>query len=343
MNCSDLNNVTYQLGIILHPPEVVNEKFLIKLRDCFLNLAETHPVKRWMKWMSRSNPLNKQELEIQSFLSGIINSQFNLITDVKAKNKIINLLYEIPEDTLSEKLLKSYLYLMIGNIARSDNILKDIINRSPRLSWVQSDFKGSFYHKLSTDFASQLFAKISRHPADRRIFELFCLYLLNYYNDQSLLDIAGEVDTSSVESTLGLAYTESLAPSLVHYLRVARMGENNRIQALRDLKEYPLNEQSYWFWPFINIDPLVSDLMNPELLRIEKEDQLWFIYLMDNEKLADSFSKRHGKSFLPGRRPYLKSQLSNHQVFMMSLYKLIELGDINEDLVEKATFHITND
>lgn len=343
INCSDLNNEVYQLGVVLHPPELVNEKFLIKLRDCFLKLEESHPVKKWMKWMSKSKPLNKKELKIQGNLTDIINSQFNLITDFKVKNQIVKILYEIPENTLSEKVLKSYLYLMIGNIARSDNILREFIDTSPIENWKKSRVSESFYHKLSSSLMTQLFTKLSQHPADRRSFELFCLYLQNYYNDESLLTIAGNIDTSAVEAALDLNYTEVLAPSLVKFIRLSRMSENHRMRLLRNFEKVPLSEQSYWIWPFINIDPLVSEALNPELLRLEKEDELWFIYLMDNEKLADFFSKKHGKSFLPSRRPYLKSNLDNPQVFMLSLYKLIELGDINKDLVQKTTEYITHD
>jgi hypothetical protein len=83
--------------------------------------------------------------------------------------------------------------------------------------------------------------------------------------------------------------------------------------------------------------------MNPELQKLEQQDQLWFIYLMDNEKLADLFSRKSGKSFLPGRRPYLKESLNDYRTFMMSLYKLIELGDINQDLIVKTADQITHD
>jgi hypothetical protein len=69
-------------------------------------------------------------------------------------------------------------------------------------------------------------------------------------------------------------------------------------------------------------------------------DQLWFIYLLENEKLADIYSKRSGRTFLPGRRPFLKEGLLDNQSFMMSLYKLIELGDINQDLVVRTTDYL---
>src|SRR5690606_18353512 len=138
LKCDDLTNPVYQLGVLLHPPEVINENFLIKLRDCVLKLPDTHPLKKWMKWIGESrpdSPVNQQKIK---FLTEIINSQFNLITDAKVKNEIINILYEIPENTVPEQVLRAYLYIMTGNITRSDNILRDIVSTSPRKNWAKT-------------------------------------------------------------------------------------------------------------------------------------------------------------------------------------------------------------
>lgn len=291
--------------------------------------------------MSQSRTPDKEMQLIQTTLTELLNSQLNLITDSKVKSQIIEIIHEIPERSLPQKMLKSYLYLIIGNIARSDNILRSILQTSPRENWTQAETAENFYHQLATEMMLQLVKRLSKHPADRRTFELLILYFLNFYNDPVLMQIAGSVDTTEVESTLQLAYTEKLAPSLVHYLRLIKLRDSGLINSLRNLKKFPLQEQSYWVWPFIDIDPLISEVMNTELLRVEKEDQLWFIYLMDNERLADSFAKKHGKSFLPARRPYLKESLNRPQDFMMGLYKLIELGDINQELVDKTVKYIT--
>lgn len=316
---------------------------MIKLRDCVLKLPETHPVKRWMKFVAGSKPVSAKELKKKTFLLEIIGSQFNLITDAKVKNEIIKILHEIPDETVPEKLLRSYLYLMIGNITRSDNILREIIAAAPRVNWERTGLRSSMYHKMASEQAQQILSKLSRHPADRRSFELFGLYLQSFYNDESLLAMADDIDTSAVESKIGLKFIEGIAPSFVKFLRLSNKSDTNRIKSLRNLKRYPLDEQSYWEWAFFDIDPLVSDAMNPELIRLEKEDQLWFIYLMDNEKLADQFNKKSGKSFLPSRRPFLKESLNDHRAFMMSLYKLIELGDINPELVVKTAEQILHE
>jgi hypothetical protein len=339
LNCVDLNNDIYQLAVMLYPEENINEKFLIKLRDCVLKLPKDHPMNRWMKSLAAVKPLTEKDQKSSKFLEEIINSQFNLITDMKVKAEIISILDSLPFNTIPEQILRSYLYLMIGNIARSDNILKEIAGSPPRVNWEKSGKPYSLYHKIAMSNVKQIFRKLGNHPADREMFQIFCLYLQTFMNDENLLTILDDTDTSGVEKKMGLKITETLAPSFVHYLRLTNLSENQRIRVLRS-STYPLDEQSYWFWAFLDIDPLVSDSMLPELMRLEKDDQLWFVYLLDNEKLGDLLSTKNGKSFLPGRRPFLKEGLNENQSFMMSLYKLIELGDINQNLVHKTSDYL---
>jgi hypothetical protein len=343
ISCEDLSNDIHQLGIVLHPPEVINENFLIKMRNCVLKLNDSHPVKKWMKWVAQSKPLTQKQQEKQKFLVDIINSQFNLITDVKIRNRLVDIIDETPQTTLPEITLKSYLYLMVGNVTRSDNILKEFINASPRTNWERSGLHGSFYHFLAKEQFAQLIKRLSRHPADRRVFELFSLYLQSFYNDEALILIADDVNTTATEAKLDLRNIQGIAPSLVKYLRLSKLGESQRFNILRDLNRSPLDFQSHWVWPFFEINPLISEFMLPELERVEESDETWFIYLMNDEKVADLFSKKVGKSFLPGRRPYLKKNLNLPPKFMMSLYKLIELGDVNQELVIKTVDHLIHE
>ena len=343
VDCKDFNQDVYQLAVILYPPEELNEKFLIRLRDCVLKLSEGHPLKRWMKWVATSHPLNKDDQKIQTLLSEIINTKFNLITDKKTKNEIIKILHDVPDITLSEKLIRSYLYLMIGNTTRSDNILKDIINMPPKKNWQSSAREKSLYHRISSDLSRLIFEKMAKHPVDRGNFELFALYVSHFYNDPNVQGIASEVDTSEIERKINLKYVESIAPYFVQYLRLLKMSEIQQINYLRSAETFSFSEQAYWIWPFLEIGPLISESMLTELDRLEKNDELWFIYLLKNEKLADFYAKKRGKIFLPGRRKFLKSKLEEEQSFMLGLYKLIELGDINQELILKTVNYLTND
>ncbi len=337
VTCADFNTDIYQLGVLLHPPEVINEKFLIRLRDCVVKLPQAHALKRWMSWIGslQSQGTTQEERIGSPFLTEIINSQFNLITDIQVKNRIIEALSEVPDDTLPELLLRSYLYLMIGNVSRSDGILRDFIKTAPRLNWERSAFRASRYHRIARDQAQQILSKLARHPADRSIFQLLVLYLRSYYNDPGLLRLLDGIDTNEVEAKLDLRFTLAVAPELVHFRRLSLLPEMFRVRELRGPR-IPLPEQSYWVWPFIDVAPLISEALLPELKRLEAQDQLWLIYLLDDERLADLYSRTSGKSFLPGRRKFLKEGLETEASFMLCLYKLIELGDIDEALVRKT-------
>lgn len=331
------------MAIVLFPPETFNEKFLLTMRDCVLKLQEDHPVKRWLKWVAKKDPPSKKEQEINAFLTEMLNTKFNLITDVKVKNRIINILSDIPEKTIGEKILKSYLYLMIGNITKSDNILKQMVSMTPFESWKGSEADTGIYHSMAVSHMEQILAKLSKHPADRKTFELFNFYLRNYANDPILLELLSENETSQLDNKLDLRFTERLAPSLVRFLRVQGMSESRRIKQLKNNERYSLKEQAYWIWPFLDADPFISPEMLDELIRIEKEDPLWFIYLMDHEKLIDRYSKKVNKAFLFGRRHYLRSLLEDPHLSMLALYKLIEFGDIDHSIVQKTVDILTHE
>jgi len=342
INCGELSKDVYQLAIILYPAELFNEKFLIKIRDCVVKLPDGHPVKRWLKSVAKTKPPTEGEGLSQAFLSEVVNSQFNLITDARIKNRIIEIITDIDDRSMPEKILKSFLYLMIGNITRSDNILGSIIKKTPVENWKGFESKQSFYHRFAKANMDQLFNKLSKHPADRRIFQLFNMYLQSFFNEKTLIKITSEQDFSTLDGKLDLKFVEFNAPELVHFLRFNKLSENRRIARLRN-KRYTLKEQAYWYWPFLDIDPLISDELQSNLIQIEQSDELWFIYLMENEKLLDLYIKNSKKGFLTGRRKFLRETLKQKDVFMLALFKLIEFGDIDQSLVEDIVLFFSHE
>lgn len=343
INCEDLSQDITQLAVILYPPELFNEKFLIRMRDCVLKLPDKHPVKIWLKDVAEVAPLNEKEQKIRGFLVEVLNSQFNLITDLKMKAKIVGILTELPEKTVAEKLLKSYLYLIIGNITRSDNILKDFTQTRPFENWQSFETKRSLYHQLASDNINQLLMKLSLHPSDRMIYELFNQYIQNFYQDQVLLEHIADYPGKDISDKLGLKYVEKFSPAFVDHLRLDASSQIERVQKIKNTKEYPLIEQAYWHWPFLDLDPFITEELYIVLSIIEKDDPLWFIYLMDNERLSDMYFKKTKKSPLKGRRNFLRSNLNRRELFMLSLFKLIEIGDINQSLVNKTLEFLTHE
>ncbi len=297
-----------------------------------LKLPDDHPVKRWLKTVSRPDQMSAEEQKKSVFLTEILTSKFNLITDLAVKNKIIAVLIDVPENTAAEKLMKSYLYLMIGNVTRSDNILRNIMKTPPVRLWEGYSAHPSFYHRLSVENIQAMITKIANHPSDRKIWQLFSLYLEHFTNDPGLNEQLNEHEKSQLDGKLNLLSVERIAPELVQYLRMKRLDEKRLSVRLRK-KTMPMQSQPYWAWYFLQVNSVISEEFLPELASIEEKDPLWFMFLMENEKLSDFYSTKTGKAFLPGKRQILRGLLSKKESFMPALWKLIEIGDIDDNLV----------
>ena len=329
--CAKLESPTFQLGLVLYPPELINEKFLINVRNCMGKLSEDHPVKKWLKLQSSPLKPDPKQQEKIDFLSEILTSPFNLITDQKVKNKVIQILTDIPETTNLEKLLKSYLYLMIGNLTRSDRLLKSIITQPPRVFYKGYSVKASVYHKLTASNADKVLRKFSRHPADRLTFFLLTVYLKSFANRPELIELIEDLDLSNLNEKLKLSYAERIQPDLIGHIRLAKMSEKRRIKNLRS-PAYTPSMQGQWVWPFMEVSPLVSEVMVSEVKLLDQTDPLWAIYLLDDEKLADLYMNKGGVS-IARRRTFLRAHLNQSDDYMLTLFKLIEIGDINDELV----------
>lgn len=333
--CAKLESQVFQLGVILYPMDLVNEKFLISIRNCMLKLSDAHPVKKWLKSQAQAPKPNVKEQEKIDFLNEILNTQFNLITDQKAKNKVIALLAESPDSTNLEKLLKSYLYLMIGNITRSDKILKDMMTEPPRYFYQGFTLNGSIYHRMTLTHLEKVMGKFSRHPADRLTFYLFNQYIQSYLNKPDLIELVDDLDIESMGEKVKLSYTERIAPELVGFIRLNNMGEKRRMKILRQPR-YSLETQSLWVWPFMDVNPLISEAMAAQVKILDETDPVWTMYVLEDEKLADLYFKKGGMPIFR-RRSFLRKHLEVEADYMLTLYKLIEIGDINEDLIQNVS------
>jgi hypothetical protein len=338
--CQQLDNHIVQLAIVLYPVDLVNEKFLIKVRDCMVKLNEKHPVKLWLKAQSTNDKPNPAQQKQIDFLNEMLNSQFNLITDQKVKNQVIALIGEIPGETKLEEILKAYLYLMIGNITRSDNILKSLMQQSPRFFYQGFTVKPNIYEKQTLTHIEKVLRKFSRHPADRLTFYLFNQYIKSFLNKIDLLTLIDDIEATELKDKVSLAYTEKIAPELVAHIRLSKMSDERRMKNLRTT-EYSLDMQSYWVWAFLSVDPLMSETTVERLKEVDQLDPLWSIYLLENEKLADLYFNKGGEPVMR-RRKFLRQNLKNEEDFMLTLYKLIELGDIDGELINEVLHFMTN-
>lgn len=339
--CDLLKSETYQLAVILYPTELFNEKFLLAIRNCMIKLPEDHPVKRWLKHQAQPPKRIIADQKQADFLIEMLSSPFNLITDQKTKTAVIQLIGSIPGETNLEILLKSYLYLMIGNITRSDNYLKEIINQPPALFFRGYHLRPGIYSGLTEEHLEKVLSKFARHPADRLTFYLFCAYMKSFANQESLISLINEIEPDNQTSRLNLTYTQRIAPEFVKFLRLSNMGLKRRAKNLRS-KSYPQNFQAIWVWPFLELGGFNPTNGGEELKKLEATDPLWVTFLLDEEKIADQYLKLGGQS-PSAKRSLFKHHLAAEGDFMLALYKLIESGAIDAELVSQTANFMTHE
>ncbi len=306
-----------------------------------LHLEKKHPVKKWLSSLRQEKkPGPKEQAEID-FLNEVLNSPFNLITDQNLKKAVIKVINEVPNDTPYEKLLSSYLYLMIGNITKSDNILKKIINVSPRVFFSHYVAKPSYFHLLAQNHIDKIISKMANHPADRVIFYLFINYGKTYFNKQDLIKIYNDNSLKEISHKMAYSYTEAIIPELVGAIRISDMSEEKR-GPYEVTQKYSSITKREWFWPFWDYPASYNSQIMDGIFESEKSDPLWVLYLINNEAMADQYLKRGGRN-IQQRRQFLRSNLKNKKDFMLTLLKLIEIGDIDDSLVEQVSHFLTND
>jgi hypothetical protein len=262
----------------------------------------------------------------------VLNSPFNLITDLNVKKEVIKLISEIPQNTNIEKLVSSYLYLMIGNITQSDKIIKSIISENPREFFKFKNEKNSIFHKQGSLYIDRILEKLRKHPADRLTFGLFIEYLKSYSNSPSLLSLVESNEVDGIQNRIFLKYSEQMAPDFLSYLKLKNERQDT-FQNLIKKKKYNFNFFAYWLVPFSDLDIPFNLEYVQDLKKMSHDDLLWFNLLISDEKTADFYIKNSGGG-LEKNRTELRSQLNNESDFMLILFRLIQLGDIDKTIVD---------
>jgi len=339
--CSSLSSVVGQIAIILYPLELLNEKLMIKVRDCMIHLKVDHPVKKWLLSVSRLDQL-KPEITDQSFLIEIINSKFNLITDQKIKNKVIKILGNLEEDTIEKIVLKSYLHLMIGNITRSDNLLLEIINMSPYDFYLSPKKKNDIVSKIVRVNLDKILQKFSRHPADRSIFYLLTEYLKTFTNQNDLAQLLNDVeDEEVVDEKIQLKYLSQRAPEFSRFLKLKKMKHQSYQQELQNTKNNPSKFQLEWVWAYLGFPNFYNEDHLSTFLKQEEKKPLWAMYLLRDEKLFELYRASRSKKTPSQQRQILREKLQQDETFYLALFKLIEMGDMDESLVLETISQLT--
>jgi hypothetical protein len=105
---------------------------------------------------------------------------------------MVLLIQDIPEKSILELFLKSYLYLMLGNSVRSDIYLGMIKDTAPKINWMRGLGVPVIYHHFTFEHLNKILKKIASHPSDRTILNNTIHYLKKYYS-QEFIEIFDDV------------------------------------------------------------------------------------------------------------------------------------------------------
>jgi len=322
----------------LYPKDKINEKFLLKIRSCFSRISKTKVLADWMLGLNFNMFSDNENQEKINFLKELVHSSFNLVTDQKMRDKIKLIILEIEDDSLGKKILKSYLYLMLGYAVRSDLLLREILATTPFEAWKRKKTKVDVFDFFVQGNLDQILKKIKQHPHDRRIFVLMCAYFTEFFTIDQRYSLTKNCEFEEDLFDDDLSYSKKLAPKFVEYLSY----KNKNNQKLKELflKKVTDDESFYinWLWPiWIKMEYFLPQLSE----KLEEMDNDVFLhYLIQGESLKDAYLKLKNKTFLHGKMSNLHNQFQKNEFFMLSLFKLIEYGDINRQLTERVSYYL---
>lgn len=343
LDCSKLNDEVTQLGIILYPMEEQNENFLKRVRDCVLPLADNNPVKRWLKKASekKAGQVPPEQAEELAFIDSILNSGFNLITAPEQKNKITKIINKLDKDNLPERILQSYLYLLLGNIARSDDLMMKTYSSSPLDYWMKYPYEKNFWSEAISLRNEKIFERLSKHPADRTSFQLFSKYMNEFFNDEILSATTDQYfDDDNLKSKMKLKVYQIRATSFSSYL-IYKMGSSrkrsrgvNTDVLNRAPKEFP------WFWYFFEeFHDLPKNekthILNPYFQDTAIDSQLFFQLMASEDSIKEAFYQQKGQSAIKAKRQFYIKLFQDKNYRWVALFNLIEMGNINSEIVDK--------
>ena len=343
LDCSKLNDEVTQLGIILFPQDQQNENFLKRLRDCVLPLSDNHPVKKWLKKSSSRKSIQapQEVLEKLEYIDSLLNSGFNLITAPEQKNKIVTIINSLDEEHLPQRILQSYLYLLIGNVSRSDALLMKTYNISPFVYWTKYPYDKNVWSEAISLRIAKIFERLSKHPADRTNFFLFTKYMYEFFNDENLRASAEQYfDDDVLKTKMGLKVYQVRTGPFASYIQYELGSPRKRRNGVRADVLNKSHKDFPWYWYFFeefhalpkNEKALV---LTPYFEDPSNDSQLFFQFMANSDSVLETFYQGRGQSAIKAKRHFFLQLSKDKEYWWISLFNLIEMGDINQEMVQK--------
>lgn len=326
----------------------MNENFLLKMRECLFDLPSDHILKKWIKLNGKLKSPKDEKLEKKIQLILKKDDQYtNTNQDLKSLKKnhkrllVSEVLELIEGEGLIENFFRAFLYNEIGNTAKSNRMLLKIIQVYPFDFWLKSSRRRSFLSYFCFKNLELLLSRMSQSDHHLGPLNLFILYLKKFTNDSQILEVLKKRDfTSEKYFFKHHLYEKSLSPFLKYYFWSDVFEKYQELQKKFPNKFSPLLKKEIFSWhlPYAENNLLEQRFQNNEIKETLRSfsHKLQILYLLENKKLLKMYSQENGFGYFSRHRKYFHSLINQNEAFMPVLYKLIEYGDINSQLVRKT-------
>lgn len=166
--------------------------------------------------------------------------------------------------------------------------------------------------------------KLNNHPSNRIHYQLATLYLGSFFNSSSSLAVISANSESIETELLKSAYLKRLAPDLLQF-KDKRLMSKDQFE-----NSFLLN----WVMPFLDVQNISKNKLINVLKFGFQENYLWTLYGLNSERLVDIALKETDHFSINQRRNFLKAQLENQKTRKLAMFKLIEMGDIDDYLIK---------
>lgn len=328
-----------QLAIVLHVDYLVNEDFLFSLRKCLGELDESHYLR---KWFDQSSNKKKIDAPVDVFFE--TNSldfwDFDRAITSADRKVIISSLQWLQEQPpyLDYVLLQTASYLKLGNKVKAQRVLQKFMETSFLEILRQTPRRKLFNRRNYLKVIEKLFELLEKGLASELIYDLFCHYVLDFYNSEELKGIVESLnyrELNSVIKKLALKYYQNKYNHLSYYFR-------NRYLVGKEYKTF-INEvweqKIYEKYPEIFYFRLpVSSLKKEKLLEYlgsSADRELFYLYL-NHEVLLNMYLEREkvgSNSWVKKKKNELESLLENKNYSSIILFELFNMGAVEKDLI----------
>lgn len=337
-----MEDPAFQLALLLHNPQNSNELFLLSLRDCLGKLPVGHPVRRWYNRRAIVRP----DVASQSIMEALQGDLRDAWGSEKLKSKqreaIMKLLDQLDDypPYLDVTLLQAVGYQRLGNWARAEHHLRSWLLLSPLERLEKTPARRDALASYMRENLEVFLAALEKNGKDRFIIQVFLRALTETLTDGRVTDKLEshvELDEDEVLSKLALNYHRTQVPGFSDWYLNRQLERKRRERFLDNF--FASQDAVKHFWIFLGRMPDLPqhrEALAKLLLDARKRHETIFYVMSTMEELRPFLQRLEPaslKNLRNERRQFFLSSFGANRNDMLSLYHLVEMGQVDQNLV----------